>query len=56
MDREDIALAAVPRRLCRCGRRDERIHIPTRVPDAGPIVQCKAEVGDIKSLLKESTA
>jgi len=34
----------------------ERIHIPTRVPDAAPIVQCKAEVGDIKSLLKESTS
>jgi hypothetical protein len=34
----------------------ECIHIATRAPDAGPIVQCKAEVGDIKSLLKESTS
>ena len=34
----------------------ERIYISTRAPDAAPIVQCKAEVGDIKSLLKESTS
>lgn len=34
----------------------ERIHIATRAPDAAPIVQCKAEVGDIKSLLRESTS
>jgi hypothetical protein len=34
----------------------ERIHIATRAPDAGPIVQCKAEVSDIQSLLKESTS
>ena len=34
----------------------ERIHIATRQPDAAPIVQCKAEVGDIRSLLKESTS
>lgn len=34
----------------------ERIHIETRAPNAAPIVQCKAEVGDIKKLLKESTS
>src|SRR4029077_6343333 len=34
----------------------ERIHIATRAPNAAPIVQCKAEVGDIKTLLKESTS
>jgi hypothetical protein len=34
----------------------ECIHIATRAPDAAPIVQCKAEVGDIRSLLKESTS
>jgi len=34
----------------------ERIHIATRGPDAAPIVQCKAEVGDIILLLKESTS
>jgi hypothetical protein len=38
------------------GRDSERIHIDTRGPDAAPIIQCKAEVGDIKSLLKESTS
>lgn len=32
------------------------IHIPDRAPDAAPIVQCKAEVSDIKSLLKQSTS
>jgi len=26
---------------------DERIHIATRAPEAAPIIQCKAEVGDI---------
>ena len=34
----------------------ERIHIEGRAPNAAPIVQCKAEVGDIKTLLKESTS
>lgn len=34
----------------------ERIHIATRAPDAAPIVQCKAEVGDIKSFLRKSTS
>jgi hypothetical protein len=34
----------------------EKIHIPTRVPDAAPIIQCKAEVSDIKVLLKDSTS
>jgi len=34
----------------------ERILIATREPDAAPIIQCKAEVGDIRSLLKQSTS
>jgi hypothetical protein len=34
----------------------ERIHIPDRPADAAPIIQCKAEAGDIKTLLKESTS
>jgi hypothetical protein len=34
----------------------EKIHIPTRAPDAAPIIQCKAEVSDIKALLKDSTS
>jgi Nuclease-related domain len=34
----------------------ERIHIATRAPEAAPIIQCKAEVGDIKALLRDSTS
>lgn len=34
----------------------ERIHIPDRAPNTAPIVQCKAEVGDIRTLIKESTS
>ena len=34
----------------------ERIHIPTKIADAAPIIQCKAEVSDIKTLLKQSTS
>jgi hypothetical protein len=33
-----------------------KIHIPTRKADAAPIVQCRAQVSDIRTLLKESTA
>ena len=45
-----------PANIWEMGFDGERIHIATRAPDAAPIVQCKAEVGDIKSLLKESTS
>jgi hypothetical protein len=34
----------------------ERILIPNRAPDNGPIIQCKAESASIKSLLRESTS
>jgi len=34
----------------------ERIHVAGRAPDAAPIIQCKAEVDEIRSLLKESTS
>jgi hypothetical protein len=34
----------------------EQIHVPTRAPEAAPVTQCKAEVADIRALLKESTA
>jgi hypothetical protein len=34
----------------------DQIHIPNRKPDASPIVQCKAEVGSIKELLRDSTS
>jgi Nuclease-related domain len=34
----------------------EQIHIPTRAPDAAPIIQCKAEAASIKSLLRDSTS
>lgn len=34
----------------------ETIHIPTRLPDSAPIIQCKAEVSDMMTLLKESTS
>jgi hypothetical protein len=34
----------------------ERINIQGRAPNEAPIVQCKAEVDDIKTLLKESTS
>jgi hypothetical protein len=34
----------------------QQIHIPTRAPDAAPIIQCKAEAASIKSLLRASTS
>ena len=34
----------------------ERVHIPGRAPDAAPIVQCRAEVDQIRSVLRESTS
>jgi hypothetical protein len=34
----------------------EKIHIPTRKADAAPIVQCQAQVSDIRTLLKDSTS
>jgi len=34
----------------------ERIHIGARAPDATPIIQCKAEVSSIRSLLRDSTS
>ena len=34
----------------------DRILIPNRAPENGPIIQCKAESASIKALLKESTS
>lgn len=34
----------------------ERILIPTRPPDVAPITQCRAQVGSIRELLRESTS
>jgi hypothetical protein len=33
----------------------QEIHVPTRAPESAPIIQCKAEVADIKALLRDST-
>jgi hypothetical protein len=45
-----------PERVWQMDYDGERIHIEGRAPNGAPIVQCKAEVGDIKTLLKESTS
>lgn len=45
-----------PREVWEMAFDGEQIHIATRAPDAAPIIQCRAQVSEIRSLLKESTS
>ena len=45
-----------PDKRCKLKFDGECVHIPGRAPDSGPIIQCRAAVEEIRSLLQQSTS